>query len=355
MFCTYSKEFGNVITSTNTRVTIAGVLIRFRITKLIIGAKYMEIKQQNNAENIEVSIYEIAYSSAYDGPGVRVVVFFQGCNANCKWCHAPHSTGFESPLLFNEINCLSCGKCEHVCDQKVHTIENGKHEINRGKCKKCGKCIDACPASSRLYSSGVLYLPTKKLTARKLFEMISLNLELVKTSGGITLSGGEALMQKRGVLELLKLCKEKGISTAVETSGLLPKTYYEGFEDLVDCWIYGMRFTTGEKASNHSSLINESFGSISEYKRPILTRIPIIPGYTDDPVYLTQCLELMKKGNVNEVFLNPWNRETDHFYRLSGKTLKIEMPPLKEIEQSEEKIMSFFKANGICIKDMTEY
>ena len=131
-----------------------------------------------------------------DGPGNRVVLYLQGCHLRCPWCHSPHSWDMKSsPLLFLEKKCTLCGQCVKACPQGVHRIENRKHFIDRSKCTKCGKCITACPNSIANSMDGALSLPTTEIPVEELYSKIKPQLDMFKRNGGITLSGGEALLQ----------------------------------------------------------------------------------------------------------------------------------------------------------------
>ena len=299
-----------------------------------------------------VHTFDISYSSVYDGPGTRVVVFFQGCNANCCWCHSPHSQPRFSPLLFNEMHCVYCGRCQVACVHNVHLVKNGQHYINRNNCIRCGKCVEACPNSFSFRQAGALHLATIVCSVQELFQQLLPHLNLVKYDGGITLSGGEALLQKEAARELLKLCKQNGFSTAVETSGLLPVEYYQNLDRLVDCWLFGMRFTTNYPQIKHLKAITESFKTISAYNSQILPRIPVVPGHTDSDWYLQKCSEFLQKNQVDYVFINPWNSNVSHYYRLSGLDEPMSMFSAETVADSERKITVHFQERNIEVKQI---
>lgn len=307
-------------------------------------------KRDSDTLNSLINIFDIAYSSNHDGPGTRVVVFFQGCNVNCSWCHSPHSQGKTSPLLFNEAHCGYCGRCQSVCPENVHLVENGKHSIDRSRCVQCRKCIQACPNSFSYRKAGALHLATTQHTVNELFEQLLPHLNMVKHDGGITLSGGEALLQYKPACELLRLCKDAGFSTAIETSGLLPTKYYKGLEDLVDCWLFGMRFTTDYPGRKHLEAITNSFSIISQYKRPVWLRLPVVPGHTDSDWYLQKCSELMLENQIDQVFINSWNRNASHYYGLSGIDEKIDMPSEEVATRSEQRVSRYFEAKEIEVR-----
>ncbi|MCP4151334.1 MAG: glycyl-radical enzyme activating protein [bacterium] len=302
---------------------------------------------------MSIKIFDIAFCSLYDGPGPRVVVYFQGCNARCVWCHSPHLQPAVAPLLFFPGRCLYCGRCERACEQDVHKVSASAHRLNRKNCRRCGQCVEACPVSFPRESGGALLLPDSEYSADELFQKILTHLEIVRGNGGITLSGGEALLQQDGARKLLKLCKTNGFHTAVETSGLLPDKFYANVENLVDAWLFGMRFTTGIQDENYEDVIDNSFGLIKKMRpKEILPRIPVIPGYTDSNRYLEQCRRLLEKYHHRHVFLNPWNKNTNHYYTANGITPMLEPVTPAAAKSCQEKIYRYFVLRDIKPLDM---
>ena len=151
---------------------------------------------------MKINYFNVSWISNNDGPGKRVVLFLQKCHLDCAWCHSPHSRGESSPLLFFPNLCLKCGACVEACPSHVHSIKNNVHFIDRDKCILCGNCIKACPSSNQ--ENGVLILPTKSTDVTTLYKKLRPQLLLFKDIGGITISGGEPLLQLEAVKKLLK-------------------------------------------------------------------------------------------------------------------------------------------------------
>lgn len=295
-----------------------------------------------------VRLFDIAEFSGYDGPGIRTVVYFQGCRAACDWCHSPHSQPTVAPLMFNEIICQRCGRCVSACKQKVHEIVNEKHLLHRDRCMRCGSCIGQCPASTRGVAGSALHLPTVETTVETLFEQILPYLELNKDNGGITLSGGEALLQLEAAKTLLRLCKEKGIHTTVETSGLLSlQSYYEVLP-LVDLWLFGMRVIT-DSTKEYLRKVDAALELLTHNKAKLLPRIPMVPGYFDREDVLCNVIYLLQKYSLRAVWLNPWNIDYDIHYYQAGLPLLMENPTSDEIEMCREKILLTFNNFNITM------
>ena len=195
----------------------------------------------------QLSYFHISWLSETDGPGKRVVLFLQGCPLDCAWCHSPHSQPTESPLLFSDLLCTRCRRCEDACKNGVHSFVDKQHITKREQCVKCGNCIEACPQSSFFKPANALSLPTKRCDIDSLFELIKPQLELLRNGGGITFSGGEPLLQAEPLTFLARKCKEAGFNTALETSGIVSLKSIEMIEPYIDTWLFGMRLITGTK------------------------------------------------------------------------------------------------------------
>lgn len=296
-------------------------------------------------DSLPVRIFDISEFSKDNGPGRRAVVYFQGCNIHCKWCHSPHSQPRTSPLLFNQNNCVKCKRCVAACSRKVHRFEGNKHIVNRALCNQCGKCIEHCPLSIEGVNGSTLYLPTVTISVSGLFNQIEPYLRL-DPNGGITLSGGEALLQLDAAKELLMNCIDHGYHTAVETSGLLPLSIYAFIQPYVKLWIFGMRITTGDNTSYYSH-INEVLQYLVKKEANILPRIPMVPGVFDKDEILVQLKELLNRYSIDTVQLLPWNKDFKLYYEKGNLPLSMDTPTPNEIESCEVKITSFFKQNNI--------
>ena len=280
--------------------------------------------------------------SAVDGPGTRVVVFFQGCGINCAWCHSPHSRFLCSPLLFHEHDCSMCMRCQAACGQNVHKFENGKHIVRREFCRQCGRCIDECPNSSVYKESGVLRLPTKRLTSEALLTQVLPHLSLCD---GITLSGGEALLQDEA-LQFLRLCKDNGIHTCVETSGLLESSRYAQAIQLVDVWLFGMRVLTDNNSDFHTEKLIANARLIKSVTESIIPVIPLVPGVMNRSDVLAQIILVLNVLKAAEIQLNPWNRSYDIYYTASGVEPEFPRPSDEAIEKCETEVRAFLLAKG---------
>lgn len=306
---------------------------------------YNSYEAKNFTDNLSLSYFDISWLSRYDGPGHRVVLYLQGCHLKCPWCHSPHSQPTVPPLLYFPAKCHLCGNCEKACTQGVHEVINGNHHIYRDRCIGCGKCIDACPASHRERISGAIALAGKELPVTELWRILYPQLDLLRPIGGLTVSGGEALLQSRALAALLQCCKQENIHTAVETSGALSSKYVKEIAPLTDCWLYGLRptpFYTPPFAEQIA--INLAF--LAKTASRIIIRTPIIAGITDQLVSLKQIAELMEKNGVHEIQLLPFNRETPHYYHALGQECQVGNEARVSHDRMET-VRSFFEKRNL--------
>lgn len=268
--------------------------------------------------------FDISWQSALDGPGIRTVLYLRGCMLRCPWCHSPHSWDIDPTLLFFRDRCLRCGVCEAVCPTGVHSLSSGEHLINRSLCRKCGLCVEACPTVvSRNSLAGALALPSFSSEPVELFRKLRPQLDLLKRIGGLTISGGEPLLQYKPLRVLLQNCVAENFHSAVETSGSVPKSNFEELVDVVDCWLFGLRpvqeesRSTGVTADLETVSRNLEFLS-SQVGEKIIIRTPIIPGFTNNIHCVSSVAELMRGCGLSTIELLPFNAHSSHYYEAAG-------------------------------------
>ena len=171
----------------------------------------------------EAVIFDIQRFSLHDGPGIRTLFFFKGCSLACNWCSNPEGIRFEPEIRNDTRHCISCGKCMEVCPLQAIQKDVEGVSIDRGVCDKCGLCTEVCPSKALSWWG-------KRYSVEELFELAKRDKPFYESSGGgITLGGGDPLLQKDAAVALLKLCQEKGINTSIETAGNYP---WENLEEI---------------------------------------------------------------------------------------------------------------------------
>ena len=159
---------------------------------------------------IEGTINRILPFSNVDGPGNRTVIFFQGCNFRCTYCHNPETIG----------KCTLCSICQKSCPANALSIDKGKMKWIEKLCLSCDKCITFCPANSDPRA--------EVLTVNQVIEKIK---ETAPFISGVTFSGGECTLQMEFLYELVKAVNHLDLSTCIDTNGSIPLWDYT---DLVE-------------------------------------------------------------------------------------------------------------------------
>jgi pyruvate formate lyase activating enzyme len=163
-------------------------------------------------------------------------------------------------------------------------------------------------------------MPTRETTPEALFAMIQPQLELLRNIGGLTLSGGEALLQTAGAVRLLELARNAGFHTTVETSGLLPLEYFTAVAGHVDCWLFGIRSDgQGADAPEAFGRRGKNLEYLASLPSRVIVRKPLVAGVTDTVEEIEATMALMKACGVTQIDLFPLNTHTSHFYRALGQ------------------------------------
>ena len=281
-------------------------------------------------------VFSIERFSIHDGPGVRTSVFLKGCNLSCIWCHNPESGRREQELQFVEKDCVLCGHCGQVCERSVHQFctdgsERTKHTILRENCDLCGSCVRNCPAEA-------LHILGYEMGVAEAMEIIRRDKIYYKTDGGVTLSGGEPLLQAKFCRELLKQCREEKISTCVETAGDVPFERFRQVMDVTDVFLFdyklsdedSMRRFTGGNLGRILSNLRE----LRREGREVILRCPVIPGINDTEVHFRRIAALARKEKIGQVELMPYHNFGKDKWLQIGRDYKLK--DLESVSREQE-------------------
>lgn len=252
------------------------------------------------------TVFNIQRFSLYDGPGIRTVVFLKGCPLSCIWCHNPEGKKREKQVLFNENKCIGCMECASVCPETLHRLCDGYHVFMRGECRACGRCTDAC-------CSGALSMAGREMTADEVMREVLRDLPFYgESGGGLTLSGGEPLMQGEFSVELLRLAREAGISTCVETCGFADTDVIRRAAKYTDVFYFDYKAT--DEAEHRRlcgvglDVIMKNLSVLDEAGANVTLRCPIVPGANYTPEHILGIAETAKRYDcVKEIHLEPYH------------------------------------------------
>jgi pyruvate formate lyase activating enzyme len=230
-------------------------------------------------EQVSGFIFNIQRFSLHDGPGIRTTVFLKGCFLDCAWCHNPESGDGEPEIAYYADKCVLCGACAAVCPEKLHRIHDAAHTFIRSGCTRCGVCAEACVA-------GALSLIGRKITAGEALEEVKKDEAFYANSGGgMTISGGEPFYQSGFTLALLRLARQNGLHTCVETCGATSFDILREAAAVTDLFLYDYKETDPEKHKEFTGLSNagilENLEKLDALGSRIVLRCPIIPGCND--------------------------------------------------------------------------
>ena len=251
------------------------------------------------------NIFNIQRFSINDGQGIRTTVFFKGCPLNCQWCHNPESKKISPELLFSGDKCVYCRKCEGSCENGVHLFGE-KHTLSREKCTACGSCEAVCPVKC-------LSIAGKSISADEVIkEVLRDRIFFEESGGGITLSGGEPFYTREFTRECLRLAKEAGLHTAVETCGAVSPEILRETADYVDLYLFDVK---GTDEALHKRLtgvdptpIRENLRLLDKMGKKTVLRCPIVPGLNDGASELRGIADLAESLScVQAVEIEPYH------------------------------------------------
>lgn len=276
-------------------------------------------------------VCEIEKYATHDGPGIRTVVFLKGCPLKCIWCANPETQRKENDIYYNENKCIKCKRCINSCNNNAIIFKNNKVVINRNKCILCGECIKTCPMSA-------LNFVGKERDVKEVFnEVYKDNIFYKQSGGGVTISGGEVLMNSKFVLELLNMCKENYINTAIETSGFGDFNDLKNIAILCDIVMFDIKSTNDNMhkkftgASN--KIILDNLKKLSKIHHNIIIRIPVITGLNDNEENISKTADIAIENDIKEIHLLPYHSLGKDKYRQLQRDYKLkELKNLNEID-----------------------
>jgi len=244
-------------------------------------------------------VLDIQRMSTEDGPGLRTTAFLKGCNLSCEWCHNPESISKLPAVLWHKTKCIGCLSCIDVCKQGAISGGASGISIDNSRCIGCFICAEECPGAA-LVLKGTCY------SVEQLFSELIKDREYYESAGGgVTLSGGEALLQRDFALALLKRLKQAGINTAVDTAGCLDYPTIAEAAKYTDIFLYDLKIADAASHKAHTgasnTLILENLKKLVNTAKEIWIRTPIIPDATDSEENIAAIARFIESLNTNTI------------------------------------------------------
>ena len=264
-----------------------------------------------------------------DEPGIRTTVFLKGCSLRCKWCSNPETIHPKPELAYKQSACIGeqeCGACLKVCPETAIFVPHpgGKVEINWDLCTNCGKCVPECPPHA-------LYLHGTTMTVDDVLEQVEKDAPFfAESGGGITVSGGECLLQADFVTALLEEAHNRGITTAIETASNVPWENYEKVLPHVDFVYHDIKSMDSAKhekwtgVKNTRILENLAKAYVAFPDKKFIARTPLIPGVNDSPDDIRAVVAFIRPHkNVIKYELLPYHRFGQSKYGFLGRVYEL--------------------------------
>jgi len=278
------------------------------------------------------TILNIQRYTIHDGPGIRTTVFLKGCPLTCWWCHNPESQSPSRELVVVETRCVRCGRCRKVCpvkqlppeDLPVDGVDPAGRAVRAAPvaCTLCGACVDACPTEA------IQMFGREMSVADVMNEVRRDRIFYDDSGGGVTISGGEPLMQPTFLKALLSACRDEYLRTAVDTSGFGDRDQLLEIAELTDLFLYDLKLADPEKHVTYTGVPNEkiieNLRLLGEVHGNIWVRIPIVPGINDSPEEMDALAGIILQiKSVQQVNLLAYHETAAHKFERLGRPYRV--------------------------------
>lgn len=266
------------------------------------------------SDNKTARIFNIQRYSLNDGSGIRTVVFFKGCPHCCPWCANPESISRSIQIVRRKSKCINC----HVCTND----------------------IDECP-------SGALEKIGYDIHLDELIKQILKDEVFFRSSGGgVTLSGGEVLLQAKFASQLLRKLKQLDINTAIETAGDIRFADFLAVASQCDEVLFDFKIMDPQKAEQvlniHLSRVLDNFSQLYHHNINLIPRLPLIPHYTLSKENVLSVLSFLKKfERIKEIHILPFHKFGEPKYELIHQNYnmkEIKVPTTEQVDDIKQLI-----------------
>ena len=264
------------------------------------------------------TVLDIKRYAIHDGPGIRTTVFLKGCRLSCKWCHNPESQRERPEILYYVDRCTLCGACVSACEHGAIGVMGDRLTLDQSLCVGCGACVRVCPNGARELAGRAMSVE------QVVSEVVKDTLFYEESGGGVTLSGGEPLMQAEFTRDIAVRCHELDIHTSLDTSGYAPEKELMKVAGTIDLFLYDIKVVDDAIHLAYTGVSNRSIlrnlRMLDEMRKRIWIRFPLVPGVNDDEQSLSDLIDLIGSLRaVEAVQVLPYHRAGAGKYRRLGR------------------------------------
>lgn len=262
-------------------------------------------------------LMDVKRFAVHDGPGVRTTLFLKGCPLRCVWCHNPEGISPRPETAYYAHKCMNCGECARVCPSGAQRMDAGGHIFEREMCVACGACEGACLGEAmKLFGRTVTVDEAESIALedRAFYD---------HSGGGVTVSGGEPLLQADFVRALFARLKGQGVHTAADTCGNVPWAAFESVLPFTDLFLFDVKHID---SAAHRALtgagnerILDNLRRLSDAGARIEIRMPLVPGANDGTDTLERIGALLGGLNVETMRVLPYHALARSKYAALGK------------------------------------
>lgn len=290
----------------------------------------------------EAPIFDIQRFSIHDGPGIRTLVFFKGCNLKCDWCQNPESQQAALQISFYESRCQNSLDCLNACEESAINPEGFR--VDDAKCTGCMKCVEAC-AFDALKVMGERMAPSQLMRVLEKDQAYFQN-----SDGGVTFSGGEPTLYPKFMDEILDLCHQQGMHTTMETCGSFSFKRWQKLLRKLNLIYFDLKVMGDEKhqqvtGSQNTKILDNASRLVTD-GYPVEFRLTLVPGYTDDEENLQAIRAFLNAQKISKLHLLGYHNMGECKIDLINGTQK-KLGLANYLPAQFEKIKSRFETAGI--------